>query len=107
MNGVRQPGARFCESDTGTTDGITLTRAAVEGKRHVITDIAVASDAETTVSIQDDDDTVWQMFLPADTPLVVSFSTPIYGSVGKAVKVVVAQSTSTCYANVNGITINN
>lgn len=107
MSGVRQSGARFWETATGTNEGVTITLTAVQGKRYVITDIAVASDADTTVEIKSDNTTVWEMPVAADVPLMMSFATPIYGAVGKAMTVTVAASTAACYANVGGVKISN
>ena len=86
------------------------TIAAVSGKRHYITDIAISSDKDgAVVQVKDDTTVIWQMNLTnavTGGPYIYwqSFVVPLIGSKGKAVSITV-DGNSVCKANIAGFTI--
>jgi len=86
------------------------TKAAVTGKRHYITDIAVSSDKDGAVmQIKDGSTVIWQMNLTnavTGGPYIFwqSFVVPLIGTKGGAVSITI-DGTTVCKANIGGFTL--
>ena len=109
MDTHQQHGRPFKGTHTHATAAL-VTVAAVAGKRHYITDIAVSSDKDgAVVQVLDGATVIWQMNLTnavTGGPYIYwhSLVVPLIGTKGGAVSITI-DGTAVCKANMAGFTI--
>jgi len=109
MDHRQSHGVPFRETHTHATVALA-TIAAVAGKRHYITDMAVSSDKDgAVVQVKDGSTVIWQMNLTnavTGGPYIYwhSLVVPLIGSKGAAVSITIDGS-SVCKANLAGFTL--
>lgn len=96
--------AGWSETGVGTSAGVTVTHAAIEGQKHVVTEISCSSDAAAVVTVESPADTVkWRLRFAGAFTLNKAFAPGVLvGESGDAVLVKVSASTSNCEANISG-----
>lgn len=103
MDTKQQYGAPFQQTATHATAAVA-TEAAVSGKVHYVTDIAVSSDKAGAIClVKQGTTTIWQMQIGASF-YSHRFRVPLKGASGALVSVEI-DGTSACKANMTGYTI--
>ena len=105
------PAATPASTTGGANAAATATRAAVAGKRHLITAISISvtgQNASTTWAVKDGSTTIWTGHLGAliagsipESNHAEQFNPPIQGSVGNAVSITATAPGDGCVATVN------
>ena len=109
MDRHQQYGRPFSVTHTHATQALA-TKAAIAGKRHFITDIAVSSDKDGAVmQVKDGTTVIWQINVTnavTGGPYIYdhSFVAPLIGTKGAAISITIDGS-SVCKANIAGFTL--
>lgn len=100
---------RWNATGVGTNAGVSVTKAAVTGKRYAVTGIQCSGDAAAVVTIESPSGTkLYQKRFAAAFNYSEKFDTGMFdvGAANQAVLVKISASTSNCEANIQGVSIN-
>ena len=108
MNILQSKGTRFSNhSGEASFGSATVTRAAVTGRIHYITDISATSDHATSViNISSPGTNLWRDRFYGST-YTFNWVTPLTSTTGSAVTFKVFNGTGSAYINVSGFFIDN
>lgn len=93
----------FNGTGVGTNAGVSVTEAAVTGKRHFTTNIQCSGDAAAIVSVESPAGTLlYRKRFAAAFTISESFDVPLRGAMDQAMVVKISASTAACEANHQG-----